>query len=99
MLDNKSLLSKEIMNTVIPRDFQFLDIKYFGRSDSLVHVKRFNDMTRVQGLTQDQRCRVFPLTLDGNAQKWYRRLPRGSIKTFEQMCRKFAEQFREVVAL
>lgn len=42
---------------------------------------------------------MFPLTLDGNAQKWYQRLPRGSIKTFEQMCRKFAEQFREVVAL
>lgn len=99
MLDNKSPLSKEIMNTVIPRDFRFLDIKYFGRSDSLVHVKCFNDMTRVQSLTQDQRYRVFPLALDGNAQKWYRRLPRGCIKTFEQMCRKFAEQFREVVAL
>lgn len=29
--------------------------------------------------------------------EWFRRLPQGSIKTFEQIYRKFAEQFRERV--
>ncbi|XP_052300414.1 uncharacterized protein LOC127903754 [Citrus sinensis] len=55
--------------------------------------ERFNDLTGVQGLSPSQRCRVFPLSLEGRAREWYRKLPRGSIKTFEQMCQEFAEQF------
>ena len=50
MLDEESPLSTGIMDTVIPRDFHFLDLKYFWRSDPLVHIERFNDMTGVQGL-------------------------------------------------
>ena len=65
MLDEESPLSAEIMGTVIPRDFRFPDLKYSERSDSLVHIERFNDMTGVHGLTPAQRCRVFPLTLEG----------------------------------
>lgn len=70
-LDNESLLSEEIMGTMIPRDFRFLDLKYSRKSDLLVHIERFNNMTGVQGLTQAKRCRVFPLTLDGCALEWY----------------------------
>ena len=69
MLDDESPLSAEIMGTVIPRDFHFPDLKYSGRSDPLVHIERFNDMTSVQGLTPAQRCRVFPLTLEGRARE------------------------------
>ena len=67
MLDEESLLSAEIMGIVIPRDFRFSDLKYSGRSDPLVHIERFNDITGVQGLTPAQRCKVFPLTLEGRA--------------------------------
>lgn len=98
MLDKESPLSTEIMGTVIPRDFRFPDLKYSGRSDPLVHIERFNDMTGVQGLTPAQRCRAFPLTLEGRAREWYRKLPRGSIKGYEQMCQELAEQFRGAVA-
>lgn len=83
MLDSKSPISKEIMSTIIPRDFWFPDLKYFEKSDPLVYIERFNDMTGVQGLTQAQRCRVFPLTLEGRVHGWYRKLPRGSIRNFE----------------
>ena len=51
ILDEESSLSAEIMGTVIPRDFRFPDLKYSGRSDPLMHIERFNDMTGVQGLT------------------------------------------------
>ena len=47
MLDEESPLSAEIMSTVIPRDFRFPDLKYSGRSDPLVHIECFNDMTGV----------------------------------------------------
>jgi len=93
MLDGESPLAAEIMRAVIPRDFRLPDLRYSGRTDPLVHIERFNDITGVQGLSPSQRCRVFPLSLEGRAREWYRKLPRGSIKTFEQMCQEFAEQF------
>ena len=98
MLDEESPLSAVIMGTIIPRDFRFPDLKYSGRSDPLVHIERFNDVTGVQGLTPAQRCRVLPLTLEGRAREWYRKLPRGGIKGYEQMCQELAEQFRGAVA-
>ena len=93
MFDGESTLSAEIMSAVIPRDFLFPDLKYSGRTDSLVHIAHFNDITREHGLSQAQRCRVSSLSLEGRAREWYRKLPRGSIKTFEQMCQEFTEQF------
>ena len=93
MLDEESPLSTEIIGTVIPRDFHFLDLKYSRRSDPLVHIERFNDMTGVHGLTPAQRCRVFLLTLEGQAREWYCKLPRGSSKRYEQMCQEWTEQF------
>ncbi|KAH9672846.1 putative LRR receptor-like serine/threonine-protein kinase [Citrus sinensis] len=98
MLDGESPLAAEIMRAVISRDFRLPDLRYSGRTDPLVHIERFNDITGVQELSQSQRCRVFPLSLEGRAREWYRKLPRGNIKTFEQMCQEFAEQFSGVMA-
>lgn len=98
MLDGESRLSPEIMSAVIPRDFRFPDLKYPGRTDPLVHIECFNDTIRVQRLSEAQRCRVFPLSLEGRAREWYQKLSWGSIKTFEQMCQEFAEQFRGAMA-
>ena len=98
-MDEESLLAAEIMGTVILRDFCFPDHKYSGRSDPLLHIECFNDMTSVQGLTPAQRCRAFPLTLEGRAREWYCKLPRRSIRGNEQMCQELAEQFRGAVAI
>lgn len=65
MLDNESPLSAEIMNVIIPRDFHFYDLKFSRKSDQLVHIERFNDITRVQDLMEKQRCKTFLLTLEG----------------------------------
>lgn len=47
MLYDESPLSAEIMDTVIPKDFYFPDLKYFGRTNPLVHIECFNDMIGV----------------------------------------------------
>lgn len=91
MLDSESIILAEIMSAVIPMDFRFPDLKYARRTDLLVHIKRFNDITKVQGLSQAQRYKVFLLTIEGRACEWYKRLLQGSIKAFEQMCQEFAE--------
>ncbi len=41
---------------------------------------------------------MFPLTLEGRAREWYRKLLRGSIRGYEQICQKLAEQFCGEVA-
>lgn len=95
MLDSESIILVEIMSAVIPKDFRFPDPEYTGRTNPLVHIKRFNDITEVQGLSQVQRYMVFLLTLEGRACEWYMRLSQGSIRAFEQMCQSLQSNFRE----
>ncbi|KAJ9176946.1 hypothetical protein P3X46_012205 [Hevea brasiliensis] len=38
-------------------------------------------------------CRVFPTTLMVLTQKWYQRLPMGSIESFDQLASSFKEKF------
>ena len=47
MLDGESLLVAEIMRAVIPRDFRLLDLRYSGRTDPLMYIEHFNDITGV----------------------------------------------------
>ncbi|KAH9781398.1 Flavone 3'-O-methyltransferase 1 [Citrus sinensis] len=42
---------------------------------------------------------LFSLSLEGRAREWYWKLPRGSSKSFEQMCQEFAKQFRGAMTL
>lgn len=51
ILDDESPLSVEIIETIIPRDFRFPDLKYSERSDPLMHIERFNNIMGMQGLT------------------------------------------------
>lgn len=74
MLDNEFPFSIEIMSATIPRDLHFPNFKFYEKSDLLMHIEYSNDMTRVQRLTETQRCRVFPLALEGQACEWYHQL-------------------------
>lgn len=42
--DNESMLSVEIMNIVIPRDFDLLNLHYSKRSNLLMHIEQFNEV-------------------------------------------------------
>lgn len=44
MLGNESPLLIEITGITIPKDFCFLDLKFSGKSNPLVHIECFNDM-------------------------------------------------------
>lgn len=58
------------MSAVVPKDFHFLDLKYAGRIDPLVHIEPFNDITGLQGLSLAERTDPL-LTLEGQAREWY----------------------------
>lgn len=59
MPDYESTLSAELMNIIISRHFRFSNVRYSSRSNTLMHIEQFNEMTRIQGLTSLQMCRVF----------------------------------------
>ena len=40
------------------------------------------------------KCRCFPITLSGIATMWFTRLPPRSVSNFEELAKKFIEQFR-----
>lgn len=52
MLDNDSFFSIAITSTIILRVFCLSNLKYTRKSDPLVHIECFNNMTRAQGFKQ-----------------------------------------------
>ena len=47
----------------------------------------------LQHVSDALKCRVFPQTLGGQAQRWYNRLPPNSIASFKELSRAFIGQF------
>ena len=66
LLDDESPLVREVMAVTLPSKYVIPALVYKGKTDLNHHVK-FNEMTGIQGLNNFQRCRVFLLTLEGQA--------------------------------
>ena len=69
LLDDESALVPEVMTVTLPPKYVVPALVYKGKTDPNHHVEKFNEMTGIQGLNDFQRCRVFPLTLEGQARE------------------------------
>ena len=87
-------LVREVMAVTLPPKYVVPALVYKGKTDLNHHVEKFNEMIGIQVLNDFQRCRVFPLTLKGQAREWYQRLKKGSIGNFKELCEVFAVHFR-----
>ncbi|XP_024041852.1 uncharacterized protein LOC127898847 [Citrus sinensis] len=94
LLDDESPLVREVMVVTLPPKYVVPALVYEGKTDPNHHVEKFNEMTGIQGLNDFQRCHVFPLTIEGQAREWYRRLNKGSIGNFKELCALFAVRCR-----
>lgn len=47
---------------------------YSGQIDHKFYVERYRKIMYIQGLIQDEMCRPFFLTLEGQARIWYQKL-------------------------
>lgn len=56
----------------------------------------FYERLRLHGVSDAIICRVFTICLKGEAWEWYIKLPRGSIKSFEDFAKKFMERYTGV---
>jgi hypothetical protein len=80
-------LEYAIFNTYqyrLSEKFKVLQIQsYDGTGDPVKHIENFWVHLNLHSTPDEVACRAFPLTLTGNAQDWFRRLPLGSIDLFE----------------
>ena len=83
-----------IMNAHISRKFKMPTIKtYDGAGDPANHVRTFSNALLLQPINDAVKCRAFPQTLGGMAQRWYSRLPPNSIGSFKELSKAFISQF------
>ena len=83
-----------IMRANISRRFKMSVIKtYEGIGDPANHIRTFSNALLLQPVSDALKCRAFPQTLGGQAQRWYIRLPPNSIASFKELSRAFIGQF------
>ncbi|XP_074337258.1 uncharacterized protein LOC141674448 [Apium graveolens] len=84
----------EIMNAHISKKFKMPIIKaYDGIGDPANHVRTFSNALLLQPVNDAIKCRAFPQTLSGMAQRLYSRLPPNFIGSFKDLSQDFIKQF------
>ncbi|XP_076920414.1 uncharacterized protein LOC143581534 [Bidens hawaiensis] len=69
--------------------------QYDGISDPDDHLQTFTDAGLVSGWTMPLWCLIFTLTLVGAARAWFERLPDNQITSWEDLAKKFTQQFSQ----
>ncbi|XP_042426248.1 uncharacterized protein LOC122014132 [Zingiber officinale] len=82
------------MEDPLPRHYTPLAIgEYNGSTDPDDHLAKFDNATTLHQYTDGVKCRVFLTTLSGPAQRWFTRLPTGSIRSFKDFRAAFLHHF------
>lgn len=67
-----SPLSPYIMALRLPKVSKMPHVTpYSGQINPKFHVEQYRDIMHIQGLTKDEMCKPFSLTLGGQAKAWY----------------------------
>ncbi|GMN74649.1 hypothetical protein TIFTF001_052422, partial [Ficus carica] len=95
------------MESPYPARFKMPTIpSYDGSTDADEHVENYQAHMLIQSANEAALCKSFCLTLTGAARQWYRRLPPGSIGSFQQLAtlssvsetlKKYLERFDKAV--
>ncbi|GMN53227.1 hypothetical protein TIFTF001_022359 [Ficus carica] len=82
------------MTSPYPSRFKMLTMpSYDGSTDADEHLENYQAHMLIQSANEAALCKSFCLTLTGTAQQWYRRLPPGSIDSFQQLASSFSAAF------
>lgn len=66
---------------------------YDGSRDLLDHLESFKTLMHLQGVPNEIKCRVFPITLKGLVRMWSSRLAPNIIFTFKELSGHFVAHF------
>ena len=93
-MDGSTPFVHSIMATLIPSKFKVPHLdQYDGTGDHVAHVSMFRTKMMLHNVNDAIMCRVFPTTLTNTAQRWFHRLPKNSISTFEELIKQFRTRF------
>ena len=83
-----------ISSVIPPKNFKMPAIpQYNGKTDPVAHVQTYRTWMSIDKADMSALYNVFPLTLIGPAQAWFRRLRAGTISSFKQLKEQFIAQF------
>ena len=83
-----------IVDAPLPQGFKMPTIvPYDGSSDPADHLSKFNRLMSVHRVSEDAKCHVFPITLTGAADEWFKKHRPGSIHSWHQLSSSFRRQF------
>ncbi|XP_039687900.1 uncharacterized protein [Medicago truncatula] len=86
--------SAEIWNAPVPENFKPPHLPTFnGRGDPSEHVTVFNTRMSVYGVADSLKCKLLAGAFADAALRWYMSLPRFSIVGYQDMIKKFTQQF------
>uniref|UniRef100_A0A2N9HYA4 Reverse transcriptase/retrotransposon-derived protein RNase H-like domain-containing protein n=1 Tax=Fagus sylvatica TaxID=28930 RepID=A0A2N9HYA4_FAGSY len=91
---SESPFTKRIDEYPLPAKFKVPQLETFdGFKDPLDYLDSFRTVMRLQGVSDEIKCRAFPTNLRGSARTWFNQLETGSIDTFTQLSRAFIDNF------
>lgn len=67
--------------------------KFYRKTDPTNHMSSYEGYMMLYTDTNSMWCKVFPSTLDGMAQYWFKNISRGSITSFRQLDTIFCTQY------
>jgi hypothetical protein len=89
-----SPFTNEVAKFLLPEEFKVPDVSTYTRlEDPIEHLGNFRAHTDLHLTPDGIACRAFPLTLLGNAQDWFKKLPPRSISDFDDLGKVFLTQF------
>ncbi|XP_042465633.1 uncharacterized protein LOC122048094 [Zingiber officinale] len=89
-----SAFSRGILDDRLLKHYTLLTIEeYNGMTDPDDHLAKFVNTTTFHQYTDGVKYLVFLMTLSGSAQRWFKRLPNGSIHSFKDFRAAFLHQF------
>uniref|UniRef100_A0A2N9GJY4 Uncharacterized protein n=1 Tax=Fagus sylvatica TaxID=28930 RepID=A0A2N9GJY4_FAGSY len=91
---SESPFTKRVDEYPLPAKFKVPQLETFdGFKDPLDYLDSFRTVMRLQGVSDEIMCCIFPTNLRGSARTWFNQLEIGSIDTFAQLSRAFIDNF------
>ncbi|XP_042437293.1 uncharacterized protein LOC122023301 [Zingiber officinale] len=86
--------SQRVLDDPLPKRYQNLNVgEYSGTTDPEDHLAKFENASLLQQFSDRVKCQMFLTTLGRAAQRWFKRLPEGSIRRFRDFHKVFLHHF------
>ena len=90
----RSPFSQEIRDAPLPPSFKLPTARFDGSGDPRNHVDTISEMMELHQVSDLAKCRCLAASLTQEARDWYRKIPAGSIASWEQFANMFFQRYQ-----